>query len=439
MEKQSIVVDTPSEFDGDPRWQLVLRVIASPQFTRSARLKTFLQYVARCALLDHAEKVTEQQIGIHVFGRPASYNAGDDNIVRSQARFLRTKLAEYFDSAAGQHEAIVLTIPKGSYLPHFAARAEAAPVEIETPAVEVEAPQPSQTTFSGSRKIWVTGGVAILILAAGLMLFLWPREHAQAARPPGAMLWSRIFDVNRQTTIVASDYIFSMVQEAAGRTLTLDEYLSADYFSRVSQLNAVSGLDRLFPNIAQRHYTGFENVTSVARLLGMKQAQAARTVVRFAREMTMREVAAGNLILLGSKQSNPWDALFEDKLNFRFEYQGAAHNINIHNRAPRTGERSEYQPSALDAPSREIYGGIAFLPNLNRESNVLILQGTSMAGLEVALEVLDNTALFKELVRQVGAGRKEGELPHFEALIRTRTLNGVAGESAVVASRVIGE
>jgi hypothetical protein len=230
-----------------------------------------------------------------------------------------------------------------------------------------------------------------------------------------------------------------MVQEAAGRTLSLDEYLSDDYFKRVSRLNADSGLERLFPNIAQRHYTGFENVTCVARLLAVKQAQSTHTVVRFARDMTMREVGAGNLILLGSKQSTPWDSLFESKLNFRFEYQYAEHKVYILNRAPQSGEEAEYQPSALDALSRVIYGGIAFLPNVDQQSNVLILQGTSMAGPEAALEILDNPALFRDLVRRVSAGRRDGELPYFEALIRTRTLNGVANESAIIASRVLGE
>ena len=425
------MADVSSEFDGNPRWQLVQRIIASPQFARSARLKTFLQYVARCALLNHAEQVTEQQIGVHVFGKPADYNAGEDNIVRSQARFLRGKLTEYFDSGPGLEESLILTIPKGSYLPHFTPRTEA-------PAIVQEAPAPPDPPPHSkvSRWFWILAFALIVCLPAALLV----RQRSQPpARVPEPALWPRLFDAHRPTMIVASDYIFSMVQEAAGRTLSLDEYLGADYFSRVSQLNAVSGLDRLFPNIAQRHYTGFENVTSVARLLAVKQAQSTRTAVRFARDLTMRDVGAGNLILIGSKQSNPWDSLFESKLNFRFEYDAADHMVYIVNRAARPGEEAEYRPSALDALSRVIYGGIAFLPNVNRESNVLMLQGTSMAGMEVTLEVLDNPGLFRDLVRRVGAGRRDGELPYFEALIRTRTLNGVAGESAIVSSRVLGE
>jgi hypothetical protein len=423
LEKQGLVADAPPGFDGHPHWQLVQRIVASPQFVRAARLKMFLLYVTRCALLEHTDQVTEQQIGVYVFGRPADYNAGDDNIVRSQARFLRVKLAEYFESPQGREESIVLSIPKGSYLPHFGSRAES-----PAPTVEVvEAPAQPQPRWM------MVAAVCLCLLVAGVVI---RQQVVGGTRETDASIWPRMFDGRQQTTVVASDYIFSMVQEAAGRSLTLDEYLGADYFSRVSQLNAASGLDRLFPNIAQRHYTGFENVNIAARLAGMKAAQSTRTVVRFARDLTMRDVGSGNLILMGSKQSNPWVQLFEPKLNYRFEYQNASHAIFIVNRAPQKGEEAEYRPSALDATSRVIYGAIAFVPNLNRGGNVLILQGTSMSGSEVAMEFLDNPALFHDLARRVGPGR-DGSLPYFEALIRTQSVNGVAAESSIAACRVI--
>jgi hypothetical protein len=422
LEKQGVLADAPPGFEDHPHWQLVQRILASPQFVRASRLKTFLLYVTRCALLDHADQVTEQQIGMYVFGRPADYNAGDDNIVRSQARFLRAKLAEYFESEAGKDEPIVLSIPKGSYLPHFESRAA-------SPAMAVE--------VAGRRTpVWaMVAAVCVCLLIAGVVV---RQRLVSGTREAEESVWPRMFDGRQQTTVVASDYIFSMVQEAAGRTLTLDEYLGADYFNRVTQLNQASGLDRLFPNIALRHYTGFENVNIVSRLAGMKPAQSTRTVVRFARDLTMRDVGSGNLILMGSKQSNPWVQLFEPKLNYRFEYQSASHNIFVVNRALQRGEEAEYRPSALDATSRVIYGAIAFLPNLNQGGNVLILQGTSMSGSEVALDFLDKPSLFQDLERRVGKGH-DGALPYFEALIRTQSVNGVAAESSIAACRVIGK
>jgi hypothetical protein len=149
----------------------------------------------------------------------------------------------------------------------------------------------------------------------------------------------------------------------------------------------------------------------------------------------MRDVEAGNLILLGSKQSNPWVALFEPKMDFHFEYQPSGHEIFVVNRAPRPGEESVYRSGSLESPSRVIYGGLAYLPNLLRGSSVLILQGTAMAGTEVSLEVLDNAVLFRALMQCVGAGKPVSSLPYFEALVRTRTVNGVSGETSVVACR----
>jgi hypothetical protein len=422
VQKQGVTVEVTGELEGHPHWQLAQRIVASPQFVRSARLKTFLLYVTRCALLDHADQVTEQQIGIHVFGRPTDYHAGDDNIVRSQARFLRTKLSEYFDSPPGREEPIVLSIPKGSYLPHFA------PAAGELPSPALPAPR-------SRRRLWVVSGVALAIVVLAAAWIARPRVAGLVA---DNSVWGRLFDGHQTTMIVASDYIFSMIQEAAGRTLTLDEYLGADYFDRVAKLNAASGLDHLFPNIAQRHYTGFENVSSVARLSALKQAQATRTVVRFARDLSMRDVASGNLILLGSKQSNPWVQLYEPKLNFEFEYQSDSHSVFIVNRAPQKGEESRYLPSALDATARVIYGSIAFLPNLNHDSSVLILQGTSMGGTEVALELLGNESQFQDLIRRItGRTPRDGAPPHFEALIRTQSINGVAAESSIAAYRLI--
>jgi hypothetical protein len=431
LEKQG-VVDASAEIDALPQWELVQRIIVSPQFIRAARLRTFLQYVTRCALLDRPEQVNEQQIGIHVFGKPPDYNASEDNVVRSQARFLRIKLAEYFESEPGRSEPVILTIPKGTYLPHFSGR-----IETLTPAAVVSEPVTAATPpgpHRDARRAWIPAAAVVACLAGAVMLWQW-----YPARATDAGLWARLFEPGQSTTIVASDYIFSMVQEAAGRTLSLDEYLGSDYFNRISQLNTVSGLEHLFPNIAQRHYTGFENVTSVARLMSLKQSQSAHTVVRFARDLTMRDVGAGNIVLIGSKQSNPWVLLFEPKLNFRFEYQVTNHSVFIANHVPRPGEPAEYRPSPLDEQSREIYGGIAFLPNLNRGSNVLILQGTSMAASEAALEILDNPAFFRDLIQRVRPGGRGGDIPYFEAIIRARTLNGVAAGSTIVASRVLVE
>ena len=53
--------------------------------------------------------------------RSPGYNPNEDNIVRSQARLLRLKLEHHFANE-GSHEPVVITIPKGRYLPVFEKR-----------------------------------------------------------------------------------------------------------------------------------------------------------------------------------------------------------------------------------------------------------------------------------------------------------------------------
>jgi len=80
--------------------------------------------VCRCAIENKPEAATEQQIGVHVYDRPPGYNPNEDNIVRSQARLLRMKLEHYFANE-GKDEPVVITIPKGRYVPVFEPRPEA--------------------------------------------------------------------------------------------------------------------------------------------------------------------------------------------------------------------------------------------------------------------------------------------------------------------------
>jgi hypothetical protein len=64
----------------------------------------------------------EQEIGAEIFKRPPSYDTSADNIVRSTISDLRRQIEAYFNTDA-QSEPLLLTIPRGSYLPVFSYRA----------------------------------------------------------------------------------------------------------------------------------------------------------------------------------------------------------------------------------------------------------------------------------------------------------------------------
>src|ERR1700761_8962501 len=102
----------------DARWQLTLRIAASGLLGRSGLLSEFLLYIVDRSVRGLYSEITEQRIGVCVFGRAEDYDPNDDNIVRSYARKLRKRIDEYFASE-GSAETLRLEIPRGGYSPIF--------------------------------------------------------------------------------------------------------------------------------------------------------------------------------------------------------------------------------------------------------------------------------------------------------------------------------
>jgi hypothetical protein len=418
------------EFDleADSRWRLAQRIIVSPHFAKSGRLQDFLLYVCRCALENRIDEIGEQRIGERVFGRAPDYNPNEDNIVRSQARLLRQKLDAYFAAEGGQ-EPIVLKIPKGGYTPEFVERPAPAPAE---PAESVTA------AYQQWRTPVVRGllaAVAALVTVVIVLAWMLGRQGESSMPPSPASssvnsLWSQLFSANLTTTIIVPDHTFAMAQEASNQHVDLATYLRRSYRPEHENLRQ---LEKILPAFSVRRYTTFDGVSTAVRVSQLADQFGGRVAVRYARDMTLRELSPGHVVLIGRPLSNPWNEMFESKLNFRF-YSDLDRNLIIcQNRSPQPGEQSEYLP-VDEGAKRTVYASISFLPNLNNGGNALIIAGNSSGSQEVAAEFATNEKLLKTFTDKIQKGGDR--LPYFELLIRTITLAGVAQESEVLAYRV---
>jgi serine/threonine-protein kinase len=99
------------------------RILASEVFSRSERMSRFLRYVVGQALEDTPQSLKEFTIGCEVFDRDGDYDPRYDPVVRVEARRLRAKLAEYYDTV-GRDDPILIEIPKGGYAVHLHERAQ---------------------------------------------------------------------------------------------------------------------------------------------------------------------------------------------------------------------------------------------------------------------------------------------------------------------------
>ena len=97
------------------------RIIASRDFPATKRNRQFLSYVVEKELARVPEEISARFIGMHVFKRGSSFDPNKDPIVRIEAGKLRRDLEVYY-LTAGQHDPLLISIPKGRYRPVLAYR-----------------------------------------------------------------------------------------------------------------------------------------------------------------------------------------------------------------------------------------------------------------------------------------------------------------------------
>jgi TolB-like protein len=115
------------------------RILQSPIFALSIRLSRFLRFVVESALSDGASTLKEYVIGTEVYDRRPPYHPSQDSIVRTEARRLRSKLKEYYDSE-GKAAPMFIYFRTGCYVPVFRLRQSATAESLEKEVIEDESP-----------------------------------------------------------------------------------------------------------------------------------------------------------------------------------------------------------------------------------------------------------------------------------------------------------
>ena len=90
------------------------KIVASRIFSQSKKLVRFLGFVVEKTLEGKSDQLSEYLIGVEVYERPASFDPQIDTIVRTEARRLRSKLRQYYDTD-GAYDPILIEVPKGAY------------------------------------------------------------------------------------------------------------------------------------------------------------------------------------------------------------------------------------------------------------------------------------------------------------------------------------
>src|SRR5262245_59753522 len=94
------------------------KVLTSTAFSRTQRLRRFLEYVVVESLAGRSDRLKEYAIGAVGLERGPDFNPALDPIVRVEAMKLRERLKDYY-RGEGATDPVVIELPKGSYTPHI--------------------------------------------------------------------------------------------------------------------------------------------------------------------------------------------------------------------------------------------------------------------------------------------------------------------------------
>jgi Tol biopolymer transport system component len=148
------------------------KILSSHVFLHSPRMSRFLQFVVDTTLEGNSERIKEYVIAIEVFERPKDYDPQTDSTVRTEASKLRSRLSRYYETE-GREDLVVISIPKGSYVPVFEEREQQIDPGATTPSVASLSPA-AESIAPNSRQTrgWIIGATVLLILAAAAVISL---------------------------------------------------------------------------------------------------------------------------------------------------------------------------------------------------------------------------------------------------------------------------
>lgn len=436
-------------------------ILDSPVFHGSPRCGQFLKHVVDRAIAGHYDSLKERVIGMELFGRPPSYDTGDDAIVRVTASDVRKRLLQYYGDR--NHTQFRITLPPGSYIPQIvheplqpagAGRRESLhpdPIPLPnstenattTESVHESAVDDSEVVTAHAEPerhnrrilLWTVLGLVFVAMNAAWAAAFW--FHAHQTRPESATVlpWSAFFGSAHATKLITSDPNIAEVQGFTGGEISLSDYANHKY---VPDPQALTPEQLRFCTVILRGDKASVFDTPIAVTVAQfAEANGKKIVAQGARNTQLSDLQTGdNLILLGSPRSNPWVGFFRDHLDFRFEYDKDLDREYIRNIHPRAGELAVYNPTAPGWATGESYAIIAFIHNPDEDGQVLLLSGETGEGTEAAGRFVADLPKFAATLKQCGISPSD-PTRHFEILLHLNTLAGLPNNVEVAACHIL--
>lgn len=432
-------------------------------FRGSQRSGQFLRYIVEQAVAGKFDSLKERAIGIELFGRPPSYDTGEDAIVRVTASDVRKRLLQHYGSCEALPEFRV-SLPLGSYVPEIVrethgsapspslkeARQDAAGnpttsagARLETLAQSVEGNALVVTPTSAAsvqpavrpRLRPLLQGILLtaLIAALGLTLIglMWRRNDRVQTSPGAVLPWSAIFSSSHPTHVITSDPDISGIQRlTGGNPISVSDYANHNYIPDDKGISPQ--IKAICANLMGGDKAATVDTRIAVSIAELAQIYSRHLDVQGARQIQFSTLRTDdNFILLGSPWTDPWFSVFNDHLDFRIVFDKSSGKEIIENVRPAANERAVYLPTAEGGHTGESYAVIAFLQNPDQNGQVMLLAGINAEGTQAAGSLITDLPRLSATLNSCGISAS-GPLKHFEMLLRVKTMASSPSEFDVI-------
>jgi hypothetical protein len=479
--------DEAEEVSRDEAERALRGVLNGRAFRSSLQCQALLRYIVEHSLSQETEALRERVIGVTVFGRASNYDAGNDPVVRARAAEVRKRLAQHYMHEDGAKERIRIEIPSGSYRALFEActgkpseEADRAPGKSDgapagaaeqvgelTPSSMDIAAKPSddnlpsfkseQPRFNWSTQIAGAPVSGIVLLASalvvvGVLLFAagywtrtvlpspqsdveYSRQKFSSTNDPVSAFWGPFLKEDPSPIIVYADPIFlidtsgDLLRFRRGaadfRGAKVDPDVARLYASNPTVVKAAGSL------FYDNGYTGTGDLMAVSRVVAVLSRMGGTPRVQPSRQITLGDLKAHNVIIVGSTFQNV--AVAELVSTGAFEFvEPDLHDpwsgriVNTH---PQPGEQSQYE-IALDPATHKVRGDyalISFQPGLAPGRHIVLMAGIDTTGNEAAALFLSSVEGLKNISNALSHTRTGGQSPGnlaFQALLHVDIVEG---------------
>jgi hypothetical protein len=381
------------------------RLLASPYFNQSRRFPNFLRFVVEHTLAGDAEQIKERTLGIEIFGRDADYDTASDPIVRVTAAEIRKRVAQYYQDPA-HHDELRITLPSGSYVPHFHWPVAALPHPVhehESPAdggvLHVSAGQVSAGKARGPLGRVLRWGLAAAVVAALVAaLMAWRLNQAT----PFDSFWQPVLSPQEPVLLCIADQL---------------EY---------SEIELRDAADPSHQMLLKDNLTAIvmDDLDAVVKVAGILQAKGKQYVLQGEGTTTLDQLRRGPTVFVGAFD-NAWTLRLTHPLHYHFANNADMTRLWIEDsNAPGQSRWVVDRNVQMATNNYRDYAIVARFTDSNTGNVELVIAGIARGGTRVAGEFLTTNADLAQLMR---AASQAGDKKNMEAVLSTEIIGGEPG------------